>query len=118
MSADPKTTPGDKPADAFSMLGDFKPKAPGSSVAATPEIAKDIEKVADKNGFLSRQAKATAPAKRKRFNSSENKVQLNLKVPEATRERFYAMAESRKIRVLADLLEKAMDALDKVDPVK
>lgn len=118
MSADPKAAPTQKPADAFAALSGFDVKPPSEVATNTPEIAKAIQEVADKNGFHSREAKPAKPTKRKRFNSSGNKVQLNLKVEESIRDRFYAMADKRKIRVLSDLLEKAMDALDKADPVK
>lgn len=97
--------------DPFSNLSSFKPKGDSQRPADTAVI----EKISKDNGFPSREAPEAKPTKRARFNSSPPKTQFNIKVTEECKERFYRMAESREIRVLGDLLELAMDALEEKD---
>jgi len=101
----------DKRVDPFLSLGDFKPKAENQRYVE-PEV---IEKISKDNNFPSRTAQEPKPAKRARFNAGEPKTQFNIKVPVACKERFYQMAESRGIRVLGDLMEQALDALETVE---
>lgn len=98
-------------ANAFAMLGDFKAKPPAAP-KVTKEIEKDIDKVAQDNGFHSREAKPVQPAKTKRFNAAEPKKQLNIKIPVPMHDRYYRMAEERQIKTLHELLGQALDALE------
>lgn len=98
----------DQRRDPFASLDQFKPKE-SEQRAVNNE---DIDKISKDNGFLSREARPEKPGKRARFNSGVPKKQLNVKVTEKCFERFYEMAESRDIRVLGDLVEMALDALE------
>lgn len=113
----------------FAGLGRFKPKGEGEqgAVASLPQA--EIDQLAQANGFHSREARPAVPAaapaaeakpvkKRRRFGSSEPRVQLNIKATQAEAERFYKMAEARGIRMLSDLLTLAMDALDEAERKK
>ena len=97
--------------DPFAGLSKFKPK--GELDESQPKADKaDIEKISKDNDFPSREARAEKPQKRQRFNSTEPKKQLNIKVSETCHDRFYEMAQSRGIRVLGDLISEALDALE------
>lgn len=97
--------------DAFANLDKFKPKATSRPTANN----EDIEKISKDNGFPSREAHPPAAQKRPRFNSGESKRQLNIKVTESSFQRFYELAEKRGIRVLGDLFEQAITALEEKD---
>ncbi|QIB09053.1 stability/partitioning determinant (plasmid) [Pseudomonas fluorescens] len=110
MSGDQAKEPTEA-ANAFAILADFKAK-PSSVPVVTKEIEKDINLVAQDNGFHSREAKPVQPAKTKRFNAAEPKKQLNIKIPVPMHDRYYRMAEERGIKVLHQLLGDALDALE------
>jgi hypothetical protein len=107
-------------ANAFAILGDFKAKAPvpATTATVTKEIEKDIQQVAEDNGFHSREAKPVKVAKARRFNAAEPKKQLNIKIPVPMHERYYRMAEERGINVLHELLGDALDALEELEALK
>ena len=97
--------------DPFLNIGldTFKPKGQDQR----PADQEVIEKISKDNNFPSREApRVDETAKRRRFNSATPKKQLNIKVTESCHDRFYAMAEARGIRVLGDLMDLALDALD------
>ncbi len=77
-------------------------------------VANDvIDRLSDENKFPSRQApKPVREAKRKRraYTTGRNR-QFNIRVTNETMERFYKMADERKIPLCA-LLEQALDALE------
>ncbi|NJP03476.1 stability/partitioning determinant [Pseudomonas sp. hsmgli-8] len=98
----------DKRVDPFANLGSFKPKGDSQR----PTNTEVIEKISKDNNFPSREASESKAPKRTRFNSGEPKKQLNIKVTESCHQRFYEMAESRGIRVLGDLVNLALDALE------
>lgn len=98
----------DKRVDPFSGLSNFKPK----SDTHRPVENEVIDKISKDNNFPSRVAQEPKPVKRARFNASEPKTQFNIKVTVACKERFYQMAEKRGIKVLGDLMEQALDALE------
>lgn len=114
MNKDDATPVQEERSDPFASLSDFKPKSPEVEGKGRA-LDKDIQKISEDNGFLSRQAK---PSKRPRFNSSGPKEQLNIKVSRECHERFYEMARTRNIRVLGDLIEQALEALDELHPIK
>lgn len=98
-----------KRVDAFANLDKFKPKTEPNPTANND----DIERISRENGFPSREAQDQKQQKRARFNSGERKRQLNIKVRESSFQRFYDLAEKREIRVLGDLFDQALDALEK-----
>jgi hypothetical protein len=124
VSDDRPAPPPSTPANAFAMLSDFKAKTPSAAPVVTKEIEEDINKVAQDNGFHSRDAKPAQPSqaeqagKAKRFNAAEPKKQLNIKIPVPMHDRYYAMAEKREIKVLHELLGQALDALEELEPLK
>src|SRR5580658_826956 len=73
-----------------------------------------IERIAQENNFPSRQAaKAPKEQRRKRrvYTTGRNR-QFNIKATAETVERFYKMADERKVP-LCGLLEQALDALER-----
>ncbi|PAV07707.1 hypothetical protein CBG25_04740 [Arsenophonus sp. ENCA] len=98
-----------KRVDAFANLNKFKPKTEPNPTANND----DIEKISIENGFPSREPQEPKRQKRARFNSGEKKRQLNIKVKESSFQRFYDLAEKRGIRVLSDLFDQALAALEK-----
>jgi hypothetical protein len=86
-----------------------KPKAP------TPVANDQIEKIAEANGFPSRQA-ARPPAARaarsgRRYKTGRNQ-QINIKATSQVIERLYKIADAKRVP-LGELLEQALDALEK-----
>lgn len=83
------------------------------------QVAKEtIERLSEENDFPSRQA-ARSPklAKRKpRVYRTGRNRQLSIKATNATVERFYKIADERKLQ-LGALLELALDALEKTAEV-
>lgn len=99
---------------------------------AKPVDTAAIDRLAEASGFVSRQpgrAKQGAterptppvPAQLKprsaprRFTTGRNQ-QFNIKAKPEAIERFYRLAEERKVRALGELLEQALDALEGVTP--
>jgi len=86
-------------------------------VKSKPEkpVAKDaVDRLADDNGFLSRQprkAQATPARKRRVYRTGRNR-NFSMKATNEAVERFYKMADERKV-TLGALLELALDALDR-----
>jgi hypothetical protein len=73
-----------------------------------------IDGIADETGFHSRPAVRTsrAPKRKQRMHRTGRNVGMNIKVTQQTQDRFYRLAEERKL-VLGALLESALDALEK-----
>jgi hypothetical protein len=87
---------------------EVKPKAEKS-------LAKDaVDRIADDNGFLSRQPRkaSAAPARKRRVYRTGRNRNFSMKATNEAVERFYKMADDRKI-TLGALLEMALDALDR-----
>lgn len=81
---------------------------------AEKPLAKDtVDRIADDNGFPSRQArrKAASPARKPRLYRTGRNRHLGVKTTDATIERYYRMADDRNVP-LCVLLELALDALD------
>jgi hypothetical protein len=79
-----------------------------------PVPAETIERIAEENNFPSRQAaKAPKEPRRKRrvYTTGRNR-QFNIKATAETVERFYKMADERRVP-LCELLEQALDALER-----
>ena len=82
--------------------------------AAKPVQEEAIEHIAKENNFPSRQAIkpiAEKPRKRRVYTTGRNR-QFNIKATPETIERFYKMADERKL-ALCELLETALDALER-----
>ena len=74
-----------------------------------------IERIAEENNFPSRQAtKAPAkePRRKRRVYTTGRNRQFNIKATSETVDRFYKMADERKVP-LCELLEQALDALER-----
>jgi hypothetical protein len=99
-------------ANPFADVGSlptFEPKPkPSKPVAREP-----IEQVAEASGFPSRQAVRAPTRKRvgRRYKTGRNQ-QINIKATSQVIERLYQMADARR-EPLGELLEKALDALQK-----
>ncbi len=84
---------------------EVKPKAP-------KPVAKDaVDRVADENNFPSRQVRK-APARKARLYRTGRNRQFGIKATDATIERYYRLADERKV-TLCVLLEMALDALER-----
>lgn len=82
--------------------------------AEKPVEEETVARIAAENNFPSRQApKTSREAKRRRrvYTTGRNR-QVNLKATNETVERFYKLADERKVP-LCELLEQALDALDR-----
>ena len=72
-----------------------------------------IARIAEENNFPSRQApKAREPRRKRRVYTTGRNRQFNIKATSETVERFYKMADERKVALCA-LLEQALDALER-----
>lgn len=74
-----------------------------------------IERIAEENNFPSRQAtKAPSkePRRKRRVYTTGRNRQFNIKATAETVDRFYKMADERKVP-LCELLEQALDALER-----
>jgi hypothetical protein len=112
-------------ANAFTDLDDFAPKPRATKSVATSAI----ERVAAENNFPSRRPAATPappvvpsatqqesaePVARRavRRHVTGRNQQINVKATGATIDRFYRLADERGL-VLGELLEQALDALER-----
>jgi hypothetical protein len=88
-----------------------KPKPPLS-----PATTSSVEQIAHDQGFPSRQARkapaAAAKRPRRTYTTGRNQ-QINFKATPATIERFYRIADEKKLP-LCETLELALDALDRL----
>jgi hypothetical protein len=87
--------------------------------ATKPKPEKAVEKeavarLADENNFPSRQAPKPSkePRRKRRVHRTGRNRQFNVKAKNETVERFYKMADERHVP-LGELLEQALDALDR-----
>jgi hypothetical protein len=94
----------------LSNLPAFEPKAPKEKPVA--KVA--IDRIADENDFPSRQAvRPSRETKRKpRLYRTGRNRQFNVKLKSETVERFYKMADERKVP-LGALMEQALEALER-----
>ena len=83
-----------------------KPKAP------RPIANDQVDKIAEANGFPSRQAVKPPPGRTGRRYKTGRNQQINIKATSQVIERLYKMADARRIP-LGELLEQAIDALEK-----
>jgi hypothetical protein len=73
-----------------------------------------VARIAEENNFPSRQAPKTAkePRRKRRVYTTGRNRQFNIKATAETVERFYKMADDRRVP-LCELLEQALDALER-----
>lgn len=84
----------------------FEVKAP------TPRVAKEqIDKLANENNFPSREGPKPKVTRTRRKHVTGRNQQFNIKATAATIERFYRLADERKVP-LGQLLEDALNALE------
>lgn len=78
-----------------------------------PVPTEAIDRIAADNKFPSRQAAKPPkePRRKRRVYTTGRNRQFNFKATDKTIDRFYKMADDRKLP-LCELLEKALDALD------
>lgn len=99
----------------FADLADFEKKPAAKPVR--PVEKDQIEKIAQENGFPSRQpAKAIPEAIAlsrpiRRYRTGRNQ-QINIKATSATIERLYRLADAERLP-LGELLERAIDAFER-----
>lgn len=82
---------------------------------AKPVVREQIDRIAETNNFPSRQPPASAPQVRPRSNrrwKTGRNQQINIKATAQTIERFYKMADSKRVPH-GELLEQALNALEK-----
>lgn len=100
-------------ADAAATL----PAFPTKPKASQPVAADQVERIAQEHNFPSRQpvkAKPRPPRRIARHRTGRNQ-QFNIKATAETIERFYKLADERRV-ALGELLEQALDALEKGSP--
>ncbi len=78
-----------------------------------PVPTEAIDRIAEENKFPSRQAAKPPkePRRKRRVYTTGRNRQFNMKATPATIDRFYKMADERKVP-LCELLEQALDALE------
>jgi len=79
-----------------------------------PIRTETIERIAEDNKFVSRQAPKAAkePRRQRRLYTTGRNQQFNIKVSNETLDRFYKMADDKCVP-LCELLELALDALER-----
>jgi hypothetical protein len=78
-----------------------------------PVAEEAITRIAEENNFPSRQApRAREPKRKRRVYTTGRNQQFNIKATSETVERFYKMADERKVAQCV-LLELALDALER-----
>lgn len=100
-----------KRANPFADIGNlpaFEPKPKASK----PLASEQLEKIAETDGFPSRQParSQTRVRKGRRYRTGRNQ-QINIKATQQVIERLYKMADVRRVP-LGELLEQALDALE------
>jgi hypothetical protein len=78
-----------------------------------PVSTEAIDLIADESGFHSRPAirSERKPKRKARVYRTGRNINVNIKLTEAARERFYRLADERNL-VLGALLEQALEALE------
>jgi hypothetical protein len=101
------------PFAGINSLPDFEKKPKRNQTVANDAI----DRMADENEFHSRPAvrSARTPKRKARVHRTGRNVHMNIKMTQATQDRFYKLADRFNL-VLGALLEKAFDALEKVEP--
>jgi hypothetical protein len=100
--------------DPFADLNSPLPPFTVKPRKETPPAEEAIARIARENNFPSRQAPKIIkePRRKRRVYRTGRNQQFNLKATADTVERFYKMADERKV-ALGALLEQALDALER-----
>jgi hypothetical protein len=101
--------------DPFADLNSPLPQFTVKPRKEAPPAEETIARIAKDNNFISRQAPKTVkePRRKRRVYRTGRNQQFNLKATTQTVERFYKMADERRV-ALGALLEMALDALEQV----
>ena len=102
-------------ADTAATLPAFSTKPKASQPVATDQV----ERIAQEHNFPSRQpvkAKPRLPRRIARHRTGRNQ-QLNIKATAETIERFYKLADKRRV-ALGELLEQGLDALERLESLE
>jgi hypothetical protein len=101
--------------NAFANLAD-PPAFSTKAKSEKPIRTETIERIAEDNNFVSRQAPKVAkePRRKRRIYTTGRNQQFNIKVSNETLDRFYRMADDKRVP-LCELLELALDALERVE---
>jgi hypothetical protein len=102
------TSPRANPFEDVGNLPAFEPKPK----TAKPVVTDQLEKIAEANGFPSRQPTRPAPRRLGRRYRTGRNQQINIKATPQVIEQLYTMADTRRVP-LGELLEQALDALEK-----
>ncbi len=99
-------------ANPFADIGNlpaFEPKPKASK----PLVSEQLDKIAEADGFPSRQpARPQAHVRKGRRYRTGRNQQINIKATQPVIERLYKMADTRRVP-LGELLEQALDALER-----
>lgn len=104
-------------ANPFADLGGLPTFEPKSKAPGSPVARERIEQIAEAHDFPSRQAQTRSPSsaapkpQRRRYKTGRNQ-QLNVKATAQVIERFYKLADQRRVP-LGELLDQALSALEK-----
>jgi hypothetical protein len=86
--------------------------------ATKPAEIDTVDQIAREQNFPSRQApRASAPARKRRTYTTGRNQQINFKATAATIERFYRIADEKRLP-LCETLEVALDALERDSTVR
>ncbi len=104
-------------ANPFADVGNLPAFEPKSKAPRPPAAREQIEQIAEANNFPSRQAQptrapASSPRKQHRRYKTGRNQQINVKATSQVIERFYALADAKKVP-LGELLRQALEALEK-----
>ena len=101
-------------ANPFEEVASTLPAFQTKPKVSQPVAADQVDRISKEHNFPSRQpvkAKPRTPRRIARYRTGRNQ-QFNIKATTETIERFYKLADERKV-ALGELLEQALDALEK-----
>ena len=106
-------------ANPFADVAATLPTFPTKPKASEPVAADQVERIAKDNNFPSRQAKKTPkePARKRRLYTTGRNQQFNIKATAETIERFYKLADKRRV-ALGELLEQGLDAIERLEELE
>jgi hypothetical protein len=99
--------------DPFAILKEPLPSFTTKAKTEKRVPTETIERIAEENNFPSRQATKVAkePRRKRRIYTTGRNRQFNIKATSETVDRFYRLADERRVS-LCELLEEALDALE------
>ena len=106
-------------ANPFADVAATLPTFPTKPKASEPVAADQVERIAKEHNFPSRQpvkAKQRPPRRIARHRTGRNQ-QFNIKATAETIERFYKLADKRRV-ALGELLEQGLDAIERLEDLE